>query len=478
MRSPLRAAVSVSVEGARPPFVRVFEGENFLRSHQISPGTWMAGRDPSADIRLEGSTVSRRHFQFEYHGENRLYVQDLGSSNGTFLNGRRVNRSAIGHGDVIQIGEIRLVVNHQAFARPKVIPFPNIRTEPGVEIRKLEPALPPPKTSPEPGLRPLRPERAPAKPTRAPVVRRAVEKPRLKLARAAVLTATAGFLAWGVHSWISSRHAPEVAEVSAPAVGGAKVRATARAKDAVGALVQVQSKPRVPALPAPVAKEPPRASAEVSKERMPKSGEPLRLKEPPLKEGPAVQVRQATKSGEGEAFARSLEHSLGSIGEGDLGNVNKLGVSGPSESRPNLAALKKMDGKAGVVDIDIKFPSVEEMEKAAQAEPGTSQNAPPKGPNKFDAKQYQAMLKERIQGVDQCYYENVKNGAEGKVSVWFSIGTKGQVKRTGVESSTFANASLSACILEKIQKLQLEPPPFDGFTVTYGFRFGARRIRF
>jgi pSer/pThr/pTyr-binding forkhead associated (FHA) protein len=69
------------------------------------------GRDKGADIVLNDAEVSRRHARFESH-EGVVYVNDLKSSNGTFLNGRRVTDAIeIRAGDEIDVGTTRLRVS-------------------------------------------------------------------------------------------------------------------------------------------------------------------------------------------------------------------------------------------------------------------------------------------------------------------------------------------------------------------------------
>jgi two-component system, cell cycle response regulator len=61
------------------------------------------GRDPLADIQVEDSAVSRRHVRLVV--ENGTYVvEDLGSSNGTFVSGTRIKRRELKSGDRIQLG--------------------------------------------------------------------------------------------------------------------------------------------------------------------------------------------------------------------------------------------------------------------------------------------------------------------------------------------------------------------------------------
>lgn len=68
------------------------------------------GRDSSADLVLRDPEVSRRHARFESRN-GVVYVDDLGSRNGTFLNGRRIRESIeVREGDAVDAGTTRLVV--------------------------------------------------------------------------------------------------------------------------------------------------------------------------------------------------------------------------------------------------------------------------------------------------------------------------------------------------------------------------------
>jgi len=68
------------------------------------------GRDKGAEIVLHDPEVSRRHARFESH-EGFVYVEDLKSSNGTFLNGRRVTEAIeVRQGDEIDVGTTRILV--------------------------------------------------------------------------------------------------------------------------------------------------------------------------------------------------------------------------------------------------------------------------------------------------------------------------------------------------------------------------------
>ncbi len=66
------------------------------------------GRHPESDIFLDDITVSRRHAEF-HRGEDTFSVRDVGSLNGTYLNGDRVDEADLQNGDEVRIGKFRLI---------------------------------------------------------------------------------------------------------------------------------------------------------------------------------------------------------------------------------------------------------------------------------------------------------------------------------------------------------------------------------
>jgi pSer/pThr/pTyr-binding forkhead associated (FHA) protein len=71
------------------------------------------GRAPGADFILDKPLVSRLHCRIEAHADS-LEVVDLSSTNGTFVNDRRVTRAPLAIGDRLRVGRVELVV-----ARPE-----------------------------------------------------------------------------------------------------------------------------------------------------------------------------------------------------------------------------------------------------------------------------------------------------------------------------------------------------------------------
>lgn len=72
------------------------------------------GRAEGVGIRLEDQAVSKQHAAIEMVGNDHI-LQDLGSANGTFVNGTRVTRHLMRHGDLVEILDFQLrYVDHKS----------------------------------------------------------------------------------------------------------------------------------------------------------------------------------------------------------------------------------------------------------------------------------------------------------------------------------------------------------------------------
>ena len=81
--------------------------ERLLR---VSPGTPRTiGRGPLADFVVEAPLLSRVHCRLLATDAD-LTIEDLNSTNGTFVNGQRVSRSPLTNGDRLRIGRLELDV--------------------------------------------------------------------------------------------------------------------------------------------------------------------------------------------------------------------------------------------------------------------------------------------------------------------------------------------------------------------------------
>jgi pSer/pThr/pTyr-binding forkhead associated (FHA) protein len=78
-------------------------GARFLLDGDVTT----VGRHPDADIFLDDVTVSRRHAEFLRHG-TAFQVKDLGSLNGTYFDGVRIDTALLSDGAEVQVGKFRL----------------------------------------------------------------------------------------------------------------------------------------------------------------------------------------------------------------------------------------------------------------------------------------------------------------------------------------------------------------------------------
>jgi len=70
------------------------------------------GRGPRADFIVDLALVSRIHCRVTA-GSDRLEVEDLSSTNGTFINDTRVEKGQLADGGRLRIGRVELAVEHQ-----------------------------------------------------------------------------------------------------------------------------------------------------------------------------------------------------------------------------------------------------------------------------------------------------------------------------------------------------------------------------
>ncbi len=114
-QSSAAAAPEDPVEGRRPPRVRVTLVGPGLEEQLSEPGYYVLGRGSQTRIRLDCTSVSRRHAALVLGDDGQsAWIEDLGSSNGTRVNGAAVERTRLSDGDVITLGQLSLVVSMES----------------------------------------------------------------------------------------------------------------------------------------------------------------------------------------------------------------------------------------------------------------------------------------------------------------------------------------------------------------------------
>jgi hypothetical protein len=85
----------------QPRFVLVLKD----REVPIDSERFLVGRDVSCDLTIEAPRISRQHAVLHLH-DDFVELEDLGSSNGTWCQGLRVERRKLVHGDEVQFGDV------------------------------------------------------------------------------------------------------------------------------------------------------------------------------------------------------------------------------------------------------------------------------------------------------------------------------------------------------------------------------------
>ena len=92
-------------------FVLINSESGIPEQNWILPTPITVGRCPTAEITLDDASISRRHCQFLIDPYGSLIVRDLGSTNGIYVDGRRVEKATLSNGDEVSIGVIQMRVD-------------------------------------------------------------------------------------------------------------------------------------------------------------------------------------------------------------------------------------------------------------------------------------------------------------------------------------------------------------------------------
>src|SRR5690606_26580355 len=116
--APVDDAGATRVRAALPRYVlRGVSGAAFGKTFPIT-GSLVIGRQQDCDIAVPSEEISRRHAQVKPTSDG-LAVEDLGSSNGTFINGNRVQQGVMKPGHELRLDVIRFLLVAPGQEMPK-----------------------------------------------------------------------------------------------------------------------------------------------------------------------------------------------------------------------------------------------------------------------------------------------------------------------------------------------------------------------
>lgn len=127
----------------------VYHDDRRIEEITLDQGSITIGRKPDNDICLDDATVSGHHAQINAFSQP-MYIEDLCSTNGTYVNGERVKEHVLTRGDVIMIGKHKLV--YEGWLPVEVPPLPEHTMELSAEeIKQLIAAAMQDQTADQPG---------------------------------------------------------------------------------------------------------------------------------------------------------------------------------------------------------------------------------------------------------------------------------------------------------------------------------------
>jgi len=129
---------------SRQPLLRIDTGPDSGTEFELGPSGMVLGRDPGP-FSLRDPQVSRLHAQVRVDHSGGMELSDLGSRNGTWLNGKKVlGPTVVVDGDVIRVGSTQLVVvaptvsaatqAHAVPAQPSPAEVPSVAAAPALAV--------------------------------------------------------------------------------------------------------------------------------------------------------------------------------------------------------------------------------------------------------------------------------------------------------------------------------------------------------
>src|SRR5438045_210842 len=96
--------------------LKITSGQNAGQTVDVAAGEFTIGREAGCNLVLADGKASRRHASIKVLPDGRATLYDLGSSNGTFVNGQRVQSTLLSGNEQIQIGDTVMIPVVQAAA--------------------------------------------------------------------------------------------------------------------------------------------------------------------------------------------------------------------------------------------------------------------------------------------------------------------------------------------------------------------------
>ncbi|HUS35014.1 MAG TPA: FHA domain-containing protein [Verrucomicrobiae bacterium] len=129
--------------------LKIITGDSAGAIYDIGAGSYRVGRTDANNIRLPDGSISSAHCEVSLDPAGNLVIRDLGSTNGTFVNGQRVREALIQPGQQLRLGNLELVFENPLATASAPIPAAmpvsiNLPPPPVPSAARVAVAAPPP----------------------------------------------------------------------------------------------------------------------------------------------------------------------------------------------------------------------------------------------------------------------------------------------------------------------------------------------
>ncbi|MEW4566419.1 FHA domain-containing protein [Tautonia sp. JC769] len=126
----------------------VLKGRSAAKTLRLVDGVTTIGRQDGCELTLRSSQVSRKHCQL-FEKKGLLLVKDLGSANGTFVNGKRIEEQRVLEpGDVLMVGPIEFRIESLTSGASSAVEAREIASGSGAGVKASDTAVPEPVEAP------------------------------------------------------------------------------------------------------------------------------------------------------------------------------------------------------------------------------------------------------------------------------------------------------------------------------------------
>ncbi|HMQ10960.1 MAG TPA: FHA domain-containing protein [Oligoflexia bacterium] len=456
--------ISPVVADRKAVFLRLYNQGKFIETFQLKKGSTLVGRDPSNQIVIKSTFVSRHHFVIEVLDSGIVYIQDLKSRNGTYVNRERISKIKLTHKDRVICGPFEFIFNQPHFDADK----DNPDSLTALDVTQKDAA----------GKR----KREPKNPNKKPSLGQDGSGVSLSIEYLDHNDLDIPTIITGLES-SRGTNATREADMSVFPDRVVPLQRTSKTKIFLMALAMVSvsavlaygmfiflqknaSKSQLVMQEAndTDSQEESTATVDVKNSNQTNSNK-QKVKTKP--KGNTV-----AKSNKSQKSSKNTNFKVADV----LGNIvdEEIDFSGLSNLSENTSQRRKNIAKAiskATLSVDVEPPK----HKGSLFSFSKNKNKEVSVDSAKEALNYQRSIKNQLGFVQNCFVNYAKNPERpGVISLEISLNDAGRVNRERIDSDHFKTSQLDQCLKKGTEDIIADSkPPWEGFTASYKFKFAG-----